>query len=74
MINRLPSSAQEYRAWNVPLLRAGERGALEGTLAAADAYLADLHRRTAATNDLIDNLIQGAAAGTLALTPTTKAG
>lgn len=74
VINRLPSSAQEYRAWNVPLLRAGERGALEGTLAAADAYLADLHRRTAATNDLIDNLIQGAAAGTLALTPTTKAG
>lgn len=74
VINRLPSSSREHRAWSVPLLRAGERGLLEVTLAAADAYLIDLQRRTAATNDVIDNLIQGAAAGNLTITSTTKAG
>lgn len=71
VINRLPNESREHRAWNVPLLHEGEREAMEAALAAADAYLADLQRRKAATTDLIDNLIEGAAAGSLTLIPTT---
>ena len=70
VINRLPNESREHRAWNVPLLHEGEQQAMEAALAAADAYLADLQRRKTATTDLIDNLIDGAAAGTLTLTTT----
>ncbi len=73
VINQLPDDAGEWQTWNIPRLAADEVDALERALKNAVAHAAELRRREAAMNDLITNLIQGLAAGSVTLTaPTMK--
>lgn len=74
VINLLPDDAGEWRTWNIPLLGAGEVDAVEHALTEAAAHADDLRRRESAMKELVTNLIQGVAAGTLTLEPIKKAG
>lgn len=74
VINLLPDDAGEWRTWNIPLLGAGEVGAVEHALTEAAAHADDLRRRESAMKELVTNLIQGVATGTLTLEPIKKAG
>jgi transcriptional regulator with XRE-family HTH domain len=73
VINQLPDDAGEWQTWNIPRLDVDEIDALERTLKHAVAYVAELRRRETAMHDLITNLIQGVAAGSITLnTPTME--
>lgn len=76
VINLLPDDAGDWRTWPMPVLEPAKVDAVEAALTDADAYLGELRRRESAMKDLITNLIQGVAAGTVTLdtNPTKKAG
>lgn len=76
VINLLPDDAGDWRTWPVPVLGPDNVDAVEVALTEADAYLGELRRRESAMKDLITNLIQGVADGTVTLDaiPTKKAG
>ncbi|MFT3833320.1 MAG: hypothetical protein QM711_08370 [Micropruina sp.] len=76
VINLLPDDAGDWRTWPVPVLEPANVDAVEAALTEADAYLGELRRRESAMKDLITNLIQGVAAGTVTLDTnlTKKAG
>ena len=76
VINLFPDDAGDWRTWPVPVLASAKVDAVEAALTDADAYLGELRRRESAMKDLITNLIQGVAAGTVTLdaNPIKKAG
>ncbi len=74
LVNPPPHAPGGRRTWNIPLLGAGEVDAVEHALTEAAAHADDLRRRESAMKELVTNLIQGVAAGTLTLEPIKKAG
>ncbi|GGU42837.1 helix-turn-helix transcriptional regulator [Nocardioides albus] len=65
IINRQPGG--EWETWTVPVLTADAADALDRTLAGIDGHIDELRRRLAAAHELQNALIDGVAAGTVAL-------
>ena len=77
IINELAPAGSDWKTWSVPDLPSGEAAALESALSGAADQLAHLRQHERAVQDLATNLIQGVAAGAVAIHPTitqTKAG
>ncbi|MDA3649320.1 hypothetical protein LZ318_39645 [Saccharopolyspora indica] len=66
IINRLPDTAGDPLAWNIPNLGNGAEG-LDAALAAASAYEARLRERLAAVQDLTGRMINGVAEGAITI-------
>jgi hypothetical protein len=66
------SPVGEWQSWSVPLLDTTTAAMLEATLADAARYGASLQRRQNALQDLIISLIDGVAAGAVALIPPSS--
>ncbi|WP_207387136.1 hypothetical protein [Frankia sp. Cppng1_Ct_nod] len=71
IINRLPDEPAEWQTWNVPILDTAEMEQLDAALVAAANHEASLRRHLAATGDLVSAMIDGVAAGAVALTVRT---
>lgn len=71
-INEMATSP-EWRTWPVPNVPRSQIQQLEDALGGVSDYLAELRRHEEATTNIITNLIQGVAAGSVALgSPTTE--
>lgn len=65
-INRLQGSS-EWKTWLIPRLPAEQVQRVEEALSAVDEYLVEIRKHEAAAADLVTSLIQGVAAGSVAL-------
>lgn len=71
IINALPDGSGDWQGWSVPDLPSAAAQMIESSIAAAAAHLVLLHRRERALTDLVANLVQGVAAGAVAVEPIT---
>jgi hypothetical protein len=71
IINRLSDEAAEWQTWNVPVLDSAAMEQLETALMAAARHERTLLRNLRATRELVAAMIDGAAAGAVALTTQT---
>lgn len=72
LINELVPGGSEWQTWNVPELGSEASDSLEEALAAAADHLAVLRRHARALEDLTTSLIEGVAAGAVAIDSITK--
>lgn len=71
IINHLPAESAEWQTWNVPVLDMVAMEQLEAALMAAARHEGTLLRHLGATRELVTAMIDGVAAGALALTTRT---
>jgi hypothetical protein len=71
VINHLPDDAGEWRTWIIPRLAPEQVDVVEHALAGAGAHVAELRRRLDAMSALVTDLIEGVAAGVLAISSST---
>ncbi len=70
VINTMTHS--EWETWAVPDIDGGQRDLIEQAVRDAARYRAELTGRTQAVDRLITSLVEGVAAGSVALTPSPK--
>lgn len=74
IINQLPDEAVEWQAWQVAVLERDEAEQLERTLLRLTGYEMELRRRLDAVSEMTTALIDGVAAGAVALSTSEQEG